>query len=352
MKACLLSLTAAILSVPLATYAQDTVCSLPRNGIDLDFNLAGGWYKQNPTADDQAGEQHVYVPEGLPRRQNDATTRSDWQLNDDHMTDNPLRHGCLYIDFAMRGRIGKDLTLYADLVGEHRGFSGGLYNTANLVVYPKMSAVYERSFPLVGQVFTIGAIGGYRDSLRQMEGLTVYNVDVDNATIYAQWRRLRLSVSQIGDMLYTGLGVDDQVSGSVSLEGLQMRNGWKADIRLASIINTGFRLSLHEDFSAAVYLPGSWRLYAQGSQRESISNGNRYAGLAGLRYGRQGKRISLNGFFEARYYGAAYNRGYIYEEVYFRPMGRVYGVPEPRRRGAQSLCRSALQALRSFLRKA
>lgn len=299
--------------------AQDSALALHHKGIDIDLNIAGGWYKQNPGTSDPSGRPHVYVPGALPRRRNDLATQNNWGLNNDYMTDNPLWHGCVYLDIGIRGRIGSDLTLYGDIIGEQRGFSGGLYNTSNLVVYPKLKAVFNRSFRLFRQNFTIDFTGGFRDSLRQLEGLTVYNVDADNARLYVQWKRLRYTASHIGDMVFTGLGIDDQVMDMLSLEALPLGKKWMADLRLASIDNITYEDQSHADISLAAYLPGRLRLYMQWSKRFTNEAGDAMAGLAGLNGRWQRGRLSFSGFLEGRYYGAAYNNHYIYEGVYYRP---------------------------------
>jgi hypothetical protein len=164
-----------------------------------------------------------------------------------------------------------------------------------------------------------------------MEGLTVYNLDVDNATAWVQWKYFRFTYSDIGDLVFLGLNINDQYMRMISAEGLPVANTWKADIRLASIENLLLNLPFGVygdvktyDFSVGLYPSDKLRLYTQFSHRTTdYSKGSRGALLIGAQYSLEYKHLSIRSFLEGRYYGADYNQAYLYHSVYYRPHRQV-----------------------------
>src|SRR5690606_7583453 len=141
------------------------------------------------------------------------------QLGDNKLTDNPLWHGCMYLEFASRLKITDSFTLRASMVAENRSFSGGLYVPDNTLIYPKFLVDYSKAIGIFKQQFLLGVAAGYKDSFKVFEGLTMYNNDVDNFEAYAQWKKLRATWMHTGDMIYNGgLNVDEMYTFIVSLE--------------------------------------------------------------------------------------------------------------------------------------
>ncbi|MDH5400444.1 MAG: hypothetical protein OEX02_19980, partial [Cyclobacteriaceae bacterium] len=209
----------------------------------------------------------------------------------------------------------KGVTFHADFIGEHRGFSYGVYDTDNMIVYPRAEFTADRTISLFQKPLNFYVSVGNKQDVRLYEGLALYNLDAQGWDIHAQWAKFRITYHQLSDLhRWIGLNIGDSYDLLMSLEGLNITDTWKTDIKAGSYIYdsspsltepTGIKVS------ASIY-GGHTRFYLQSALRfnPDTSFQNKTAFVVGATRSLEQSRWSVDGRAEFRYYGSYFNRGY------------------------------------------
>lgn len=294
-----------------ALASGQVVDSLPVN--TLKFDISAGFYYQALVGGDPSSRLHFLTPPYLAqRRPQEPELANRWGLNGLDITDAPQGHGPSYYRFHSWYKLNNSLELYGSITADHRGFSWGPYNTFNLVFIPRYYANYHQTFQLKnGENLTLFGKAGYFEDYRNYEGLTLYNLDLQGLEGGVQWRKLRFSVKQFGDLVQAyGLNTDGVVDYQFSLNGLNWGRGWRSDIKAGSQTLIGF----YDDSSQLLTLSANARhdqlaFYLEGSYRKTAPTMQlSTAFLAGVTYKVSTSRLDLNYRLEYRYYGGGFNR--------------------------------------------
>ena len=288
-------------------------------GFEIDLTLTGGFIKQ---ARDWDSTPTVRMPEYMKNERYSFSSRAGYNLKANDLTDNPLWHGAAFAHLAMEAK-NAGLTLYCELMAEHRGASYGVYAMKDIAIVPKFSAAIDTSFTIKSERFRAGAGAGTYDDYRLYEGLAIYNIDVQGDQFYLKWKNLKLAYSQIGDLEYgIGLNIGDQYDYIVSLEEIALYKHLKLDASAGHFI---YGLSGDADkglqangtnFSAALHWKETIRLYSQVGIRNvddaAYGGIDRCADLVGCTFRGGLNKLDVNMTGEYRYYGRYFNQGFRY----------------------------------------
>ncbi len=241
--------------------------------------------------------------------------------------DNPLYHGATFVDIEGKFEAVPGVTLRTNLIGEHRGMSYGVYDTDDMIVYPKIHIAADTAYYPFGERIAVHASTGHISDGRLYEGLTFYNLDWQGTNFWAKWKYFKFEYHKIGDLSeWIGLNLGDADDWIFSTEGVPLIGTWRADVRygwytwisgipsLFLLDNDAFS-NEGKTISLGVYPSDDVRLYGQLGIRNAGSfsayNSSLNAYLAG---------ISANGSFhsltysvrgEYRYYEKGFNAGYV-----------------------------------------
>ncbi len=288
-------------------FGQDTTNTI-RHKLHIDM-AAQGYYQNG------VGYDEVRMPDYL------RSTRPIHH-SPTHITDNPLLHGAYFFDVDAELELAKGFDFHANLIGEHRGFSYGVYDTDNMILYPKAKVVIDQALNVFSKKTRFFLSLGNKTDLSIYEGLTLYNLDAQGWEVFLQWGKLRFTRVHISDAdRWIGLNIGDTFDHFFSIEGLTLSQKWKSDLRAGWYTYNDDGLK----FSTGFYKNHNLRIYAQGGYRLSgeASDFNRTsAGLLGVKFRRERDKWSLHSTLEIRRYGAAFNDGYKNARVSYR------GLPE------------------------
>jgi hypothetical protein len=275
------------------------------------------------TADFEAlARQHLYPPytskviqPGVIRRYRTVTTSLPIDFNT--VTDNPFRHGAMFVAVKTTTTYKHQLRLNADVYGEYRGFSYGTFNSENnLVLFPVLSVELRDTIKLGKEKFIGEArIGQFLDE-RLDEGIMIYNIDLQGSQLKLRHRNSRFTFTIYGDLYNAiGLGADDlsSISYEYLFKGDSARVGisWVAapppyaPLKYHSYYNLFGRvkakkgISVYGQFSFTPFVRDIFEGLQQFHQRIAL--------VAGLDFKIEKKHLHFNNRVETRYYGASYN---------------------------------------------
>jgi hypothetical protein len=263
-----------------------------------------------------------------------------WTMEERVLTDNPLRHGASYIDFMFKSKPTENLSIFASLVAEHRGFSLGTYNQYGSSSYLKYLIDYRKRINSgflngFGEFQEINLKVGTFQDFRYYEGLQLYNIDFQAVYGHFQLGHLRLSHLHIGDLKFgIGLNIGDWADYMVSLEDIQLSKILSADIRVGianymgsfdpeiDVIN--FSIGIEKRHAIKSYFQAGYRII-----KNESSIWPRMAWLAGVYFKNSTSRIQFQNRFEFRRYGKAFNSD-LRSKVQYRdwqrhPIGNYVG---------------------------
>ncbi|MBM2814303.1 MAG: hypothetical protein HW421_1065 [Ignavibacteria bacterium] len=274
------------------------------------------------------------LPENaISRRSRETGLRERWDLSGNNITDNPLFHGAGFPDFKVSAsQFG--FSGCGSLTGEHRGQSYGVFNTDNIIVFPKYRIGFDTSFSIFDIPVGLGVSVGNYDNLRLYEGLTMYNIDVQGSHWYVKVWKLKAEYNKIADLFMSiGLNINDGNDYIFSLEKLELIKDLALDIKVGFYNYDTFFYNYYDTpndngttFSAALSYMDYLRIYAQFAKRNeqeyspfyNLENTNNYAYLIGLSGKYSDVRFKISGLAEYRNYGNYFNSGYNLENVYYR----------------------------------
>jgi hypothetical protein len=253
-----------------------------------------------------------------------------------YATDNPLYHGASYIDIDTRFDVLPGFKVQANLVAEHRGMSYGVYDSRNMIVYPRIHLSADTAIHPFGERIQLHASTGHISDGSLYEGLTIYNLDWQGSNFWIKWKYFKLEYHKIGDLeAWIGLDAGDADDLIISAEEIPIAGGWKADLRAGRYRYTTWEVAIlptennvSEEggtVSLGIYPSEDYRLYAQyGSRDEGYSRASascRSAYLVGASGNQSIGKLDLRTRAEYRHYGSTFNQGYI---------DRLRGVPKYR----------------------
>jgi hypothetical protein len=77
-----------------------------------------------------------------------------------YIGDHPLRHGVGWIEFNTNYK-KYGFNIGADIIGEHRGISYGVFDKNNFIVYPRILLGFDSNFTVLNQKFSAGVSVGH-----------------------------------------------------------------------------------------------------------------------------------------------------------------------------------------------
>lgn len=258
-----------------------------------------------------------------------------------YIGDQPLQHGVGWIEFNTNyNRYGFNIS--ADIIGEHRGLSYGVFDKNNFIVYPRILLGFDSNFTIFNQKFYAGVSVGHYVNKKIMEGLQIYNMDWVGNEFYLKWKNLKITYNTIGDLMYwIGLNIGDGNILSLKYEDLEIMKGYYINIAYClfsedqQYLAPGFYVnSLSENYSISVK-HDNFRLYSEFGIRNTIPyqpDEFRYKTglLVGFEYNYNHENIKLKLNSEYRYYGYQFNLGFrdtainSYTTGTFGTIGRNY----------------------------
>jgi hypothetical protein len=286
-------------------------------GFGIKLTLTGGMIYES-TCPNVAVK--VRMPEFLRNERHNSPMRESFPaLTTDNLTDNPLWHGAGYAHISVAAKRA-GLTLFGELIAEHRGASYGVYSMGNIAVLPKFAVSIDSSFGVGREQIGVGGGAGNYDDYRMYEGLAIYNVDVQGYWLYLKWRHLRFAYRHIADLEEgIGLNINDQGDFILSLENIPLSDRLRLDSSVGYfdyIMDTDADKNLPNDglnISAGLAWNERARLYSQVGMRDvdggSYRGIKRYADLVGCSVRGGFGRFDFNVIGEYRFYGRLFNQG-------------------------------------------
>lgn len=279
--------------------------------LHVNWNVEGGqWFLGG------AGGQPIHVPDII------ATMRKEvyGNYNPRYSLDNPLAHSAVYFRLKSLTKLAEGVSIAADFIGEHRGFSYGTFSTENMIVFPQLRFDVKRSIKLAKdslQKIDFDLKVGNFVNLRLNEGLMLYNMDGQGADVNFRYKKWRYQIFMLGDMAGSiGLGIDDSWNHTFSYEGLPLGKRLKADFRAGSFNHLSIYDSVSNhfgsQFSAAVY-SDKVRFYTQSAFKgnllgDPINDRKDYALLAGIKQEHKNRIWQIKNVLEFRFYGGRFNK--------------------------------------------
>ncbi len=278
--------------------------------VEIEYDLKGGYYYLNNSNDNYSPS----VPDII------EDLRASY--NHPEITDNPLFHGAVYVEFRTKSDIADNLDLFTDIVVEHRGFSYGVYSTGNLIVYPKF--LIAGTLPKLKTDYMMGN----RENFKLMNGLVIYNLDAQVIDFKTRYNNLfSYRFSWLGDLINgIGLGMDDLFAHIISMENLNFADFAKADVSFGFYLwdqtagldfsNNSLNFASSLQYSKNIDL----NVYSQQAMRD-IGTGfdpNTVATLFGSEYSVQNKKTFFKLLLENRFYGKGFLQGLKNEDVFYR----------------------------------
>lgn len=266
------------------------------------------------------GRQHYYSVNALIHQPAMIKYRrqlsTQLPINFDTITDNPFRHGAMYIAAKSTVQFKNKIFLSADLYGEYRGFSYGTFDVKNnLVVFPVIALAGRDSFHIGHHIiFADGKVGQFLNE-RLDEGLMIYNLDVQGTQIRLRNKNTRFGFTIYGD-LYNAIGLNIDDLKEFSLEQLARNDSVRFGVSLTLAAPPYAPAKYHSYFSAfgSASFSKSIRIYSQLGFLPVYKNTyfdqnflTQIAFVVGVEKDIRGKRISLANRTELRYYGQNFN---------------------------------------------
>jgi hypothetical protein len=300
-------------------YGQDST-NLLKKLNKIEFEISGDGYYQNPT------NTNILLPNSIKeiRKVDNNNFNQQWNKG----TDNPLFHFAYYLSFNSKTKIHKNITLWASLITEHRGFSYGVNNVSSILLFPQVRFEYHKKIAFLNDSLKIFISEGNQLFNSLYEGLTINNLYQQGHDVNIGWRKFNLRYFQLADLRQgIGLNIDDSYDYIASLEGINFSKRNKLDIRLGYSFYPEF-LSVKSinrniyNVSFGLYNSKSFRFYAQTSLRpndDSIFNNiEKLASLVGVKFKIIKKKIQVDAAIEGRFYGAGFNSNFKNTNVNYR----------------------------------
>jgi hypothetical protein len=317
-----------ITALPLLASANISTPDSILKSVKFRFGLDGGYYYY------EVQDKTVLLPALLQlRRANQSNLKSLWGLNTVNniptLTDNPLQHGAGFLTFNAACEMGKKFDILASITGEHRGTSYGVYNTANMIVFPQFRFRYHDTLPVQRQKISITASIGNFNNIRTDEGLTYYNIDIQALVVKIGYRNFTYEHLHVADLVYSiGTNIDDAVSHYVYYHtnatgsGSYWRFGVGYDINDQVYGPVYLYLKNFYNLSAAKIIDSTARVYMQLGHLDgsSLVKANTFAFLAGMEKRISNRNFKLYGRVEFRYYGNDFKSGFYNSNVYYRSL--------------------------------
>ncbi|MDT3739070.1 MAG: hypothetical protein RO257_06155 [Candidatus Kapabacteria bacterium] len=274
----------------------------------LEFEIAGGHLYHSPN-----NHASTILPPIFSK-----------DINLQNVGDSPLWHGIGWIEFNTQYK-NYGFNICADLIGEHRGMSYGVFDKNNIIVFPRILLGFDSSFVLFGQKFNAGVSVGHFSDKRIMEGLQIYNMDWIGNEFYLKWNHLKLSHNTIGDLMYwIGLNIGDASIWTLTIEDVNLFDDYKIDVKycyfgedkqfLYQDNYDNFIKSYSNNLSFAI-TKNDVKIYSEIGFRNEIPNQEdklkyRTGFLAGVDYKFKNENIGLKLNAEYRFYGYQFNLGF------------------------------------------
>ncbi len=287
-------------------FSQDTI---PQNWtFKKNIQYWGKWQTH-------AIDARVKMPEQIKAfRQNNT----DLPVTFDAITDNPLRHGATYVALQTQTTYRNKIDLFADLYGEHRGVSYGLYDRSNTLLYPIMRVEARDTVNVLSNQFEVSGKAGQFLNERLDEGLIIYNIDVQGLQIRTAFKHFELQYTLYGDLCNgIGLNIDDLEAHSIRRK---FSNG-KDHIGFSWVLARPPFYPLKNYFNLNLFGRksfGKTNLYAQLGYRpleiDPAAEQNllhQAAFVVGVKTEKQGKRFRHEALVELRHYGWQFNFTYM-----------------------------------------
>lgn len=289
------------------SFSQDTVAKPWTFQKDIAY-----WSKWQTYALDA----RVKMPANIRSfRQNNSPLPSTF----DTITDNPLRHGATYVALHTRWGYRNNVFLFADVYGEHRGVSYGLYDRSNTVLYPVVRIEAGDTLSVFKKPVTLSGKAGQFLNERLDEGLMIYNIDVQGIQVSAGFKNVEVQYTLYGDLSNgIGLAIDDLNACSIRYAAPDKKGfvgfSWVIARPPFSPLKNFYSLSL-----SGKKVWGSTSIYAQAGYRPFELRGSsiqknvlqQAAAVAGITTQGEGKRFSYQAAAELRRYGWQFNFFYL-----------------------------------------
>jgi hypothetical protein len=262
------------------------------------------------------------------------------EYNRPYVTDNPLPHGGTYLAVNAVVHAYPGVRLQGEFIGELRGISYGVNNTANMIAYPHAAFIFDSTFSVLGEPISLFLQVGDTVGMRFDEGLLFYNMDGQGTIISLGWNNLRFHLEHIGDaMAGIGLQINDVRQYALSISDIPIGWGWTVGARGSRINYLEWWRNPYNPQSPRGHLYDSikplndaWslsaalsnrdlRVYAQVGLRDSrepydiIARGALLLGTSAS--GTLGN-LEWSGRGEYRFYGGLFNAGFFDEDVRYR----------------------------------
>lgn len=289
---------------------------------NIRFGMKGGiLYHFNEDVEETA----ILLPDYIEaRRKYSDLARRYPQLQHEYLTDNPLVHIATFNEVSINAR-NRGFMINGRALLEHRGFSCGVYNAENSIVYPKFTISADSSFNMPGEEIYFGLSLGNYDNVKEGESLILYNIDFQGIRTYLRWGRIQVKVDFFGDLGGTyDLDIDDIGFYSLSIREAELFK------QLCVDVETGIYLfetvpdekPTEKAISLALALSrGSFRLYSEtGLRRYDDTYFDRIdqsANVTGLKYGFRNDSFDFDITAERRFYGRNFNLGFRSESNSF-----------------------------------
>lgn len=268
-----------------------------------------------------AWQRHPYFAEvGMPERiRQGRAVSTDLPTAFTSITDNPLEHGAVYVALKTTTSYRNKIFLFADLYGEHRGVSYGLFNRKNTVLYPVIQVEGRDTLTVGAKTLALkGRIGAFLDE-RVDEGLQVYNIDVQGMKFQADLGSFRFQYNLYGDLSNgIGLNIDDLQAISVSkkIPGGLIGLSWMIARPNYAPLRNNYSINF---FAERALGNEDTKLYGQIGFRPLSMDPNFFrpkayqqtALLAGIKTKKESGRLRYAIQGELRYYGFAWNFNYF-----------------------------------------
>lgn len=277
---------------------------------------------------DSPANTEIEMPEYLRvRKIYSRLGRENPDLQKDILTDNPLFHGASYSRLGVVAR-NRGIEIQGKLLMEHRGMSYGVFNSANTIVFPKLTISIDSSFAIAGEKFSIGLSTGNHDNLTLSEGLTIYNMDVQGNRVYLGWKNISLHFNTIGDMSASyDLNIGDVFNYSMAWNNIELPWGFRINLEggLYEYQQGNFTEGLTSQkeiyFSSSINRENCFSLYTEGGVRKHnesyLERVDQGSNLIGVHYKLEKGPLKLDVMGERRYYGRYFNQGFRNDDQYF-----------------------------------
>ncbi|MEO6611312.1 MAG: hypothetical protein ABIT05_04240 [Chitinophagaceae bacterium] len=298
-------LTGLLIILSLAGYSQDS--ARQKISVKINTELLGEW---------QGYPVNSAISSPALIRTNRANS-SALPIGFDSVTDNPYRHGALYMAVKTLVQFREKLFLKADLYCEYRGFSYGSYHNNNRVLYPVLQLDARDTIRLAKKKLAVeGSVGQYLD-VKEDEGIMIYNIDLQGASFKLGSGSYEFRYVIYADLFNSiGLNIDDFHSVSIR-KYFTGRNSYLGfSYYSAAPPGTEHRFHSYYNLFGSVGLNNKNTFYVQASYLNLFTKNiypdfkgvqKQLAFLAGVETRQTSKHIVFSNRLELRYYGMYYN---------------------------------------------